>query len=277
MSAWRWTPLLRASCALHAALAVAWIAWPSRWPLWLGLLAADHALITAIGLWPRSSALGANISRLPDAVDQVAITIDDGPDPQVTPAVLAQLREAGAVATFFCIAERALAHPALLREIVAQGHAVQNHSMRHSHRFSLSGPAGFRREIAAAQDVFEGLTGTRPRCFRAPAGLRNPFLAPVLHALGLTLVSWTRRGFDTREADPAKVLRRLVGPGLRAGDILLLHDGHAALAPTGRPVILEVLPALLQRLHAAGLRTVCLPAGTGQPSISIHRNSGTLE
>jgi peptidoglycan/xylan/chitin deacetylase (PgdA/CDA1 family) len=90
--------------------------------------------------------------------------------------------------------------------------------------------------------------------------LRNPFLEPVLHRLGLSLVSWTRRGFDTREGDPAKVMARL-GRNLQARDILLLHDGNAARTPDGTPVLLEVLPLLLERLHAGGLRSVTLPEG----------------
>jgi peptidoglycan/xylan/chitin deacetylase (PgdA/CDA1 family) len=97
----------------------------------------------------------------------------------------------------------------------------------------------------------------RPHCFRAPAGLRNPQLDPVLHRLGLHLVSWTRRGFDTLHADPRRVLARLVG-GLAAGDILLLHDGHARRTAGGTAVPLEVLPRLLEHCRAAGLRTVTL-------------------
>jgi peptidoglycan/xylan/chitin deacetylase (PgdA/CDA1 family) len=85
-----------------------------------------------------------------------------------------------------------------------------------------------------------------PHCFRAPAGLRNPLLDPVLHRLGLHLVSWTRRGFDTREADPQRVLHAWPAQ-LAGGDILLLHDGHARRTATGQPVVLDVLPALLQR------------------------------
>ena len=95
---------------------------------------------------------------------------------------------------------------------------------------------------------------------RRPA-LRNPFLGPVLHRLGLSLVSWTRRGFDTREGDPAAVLARLAR-GLAAGDILLLHDGNAARTADGGPVLLDVLPPLLARDRAAdGLRAVTLPEG----------------
>jgi hypothetical protein len=79
----------------------------------------------------------------------------------------------------------------------------------------------------------------------------------VLPRLGLTLVSWTRRGFDTREADPARVLARLTR-GLAGGDILLLHDGHARRTAQGVPVVLQVLPALLARCREAGLRPVRL-------------------
>ena len=93
--------------------------------------------------------------------------------------------------------------------------------------------------------------------FRAPAGLRNPFLDPVLARLGLTLASWSARGFDTRIGDAERVRQALLR-GLQAGAILLLHDGNAARSPRGIPVILEVLPAVLEAAAAAGLRLVTL-------------------
>jgi peptidoglycan/xylan/chitin deacetylase (PgdA/CDA1 family) len=258
---WSPTPLVRASVGVHVLAAGVAVAAPALWPWALGAVVANHALITAIGLWPRSRALGPNVVRLPAAAiarGEVALTIDDGPDPEVTPRVLDLLDAHGARATFFCIARRAEAHAALAREIVARGHSVQNHSDVHSHRFSLSGPRGFADEIGRAQVRLAAVTGERPTCFRAPAGLRNPFLDPVLHRLGLQLVSWTRRGFDTREGDAGRVLARLQR-GLAAGDILLLHDGHAARGPDGRPVLLDVLPPLLQAIARAGLRTATLP------------------
>lgn len=253
---WPWPPLLKASAALHAA-AAATALMPGAWPWALGAVAANHALLTATGLWPRSRALGPNVTRLPSARPELALTIDDGPDPEVTPAVLDQLDAAQARATFFVIASRAAQHPALVREIVRRGHAVQNHSHGHRHHFSTFGPRALERDIGRAQQVLADLTGRLPHCFRAPAGLRSPLLDPVLHRLGLHLVSWTRRGFDTREGDAARVQQRLV-QGLGAGDILLLHDGHAARQADGRPVILRVLPALLQRCRAAGLAPVTL-------------------
>ena len=143
------------------------------------------------------------------------------------------------------------------REIVSRGHAVENHSQRHLHNFSLMGPRGLADEIGRAQESITGVTGIRPLFFRAPAGLRNPFLDPVLARLDLQLASWTRRGFDTVRRDAASVLDKLTR-NLGGGDILLLHDGHAARNRSGQPIVLEVLPRLLGAVAAARLRPVTL-------------------
>jgi len=258
--------MVRASIGWHAlALAAAlFIPGAALWALLAVVL--NHVLITASVLLPRSSLLGPNITRLPDAAaarGEIALTIDDGPDPQVTPKVLDLLDAGGQRATFFCIADRVAEHPELAREIVRRGHDVQNHTARHRHDFSFLGPRAYAHEIARAQAILVESTGERPTCFRAPAGFRNPFLAPVLHRMGLVLVSWTRRGFDTRERDAGKVLARLA-TGLRGGDILLLHDGHAARTQQGQPVILDVLPALIERMKSAGLKSVTLNEGLKQ-------------
>ena len=103
-----------------------------------------------------------------------------------------------------------------------------------------------------------------PRFFRAPAGLRSPLLDPLLQRAGLQLASWTRRGFDTVRGDPDTVFRKLTR-GLRAGDILLLHDGGAAQTARGVPVILEVLPRLLDRCAAASLACITLRSSVSHP------------
>jgi peptidoglycan/xylan/chitin deacetylase (PgdA/CDA1 family) len=254
--------MLTASFGLHAVAAGAIAIAPDSWPWALGAIALNHVGLTAAGLWPRSRLLGPNITRLPAAAAaqrRFALTLDDGPDPEVTPRVLDLLDAHRAKATFFCIAQRAQAQPALLRDIVARGHDVQNHSHAHRHDFSLSGPGSLRREIERAQDVLAGLSGQRPHCFRAPAGLRNPFLDPVLHQLGLHLVSWTRRGFDTVTSDASLVLARLTRH-MAAGDIVLLHDGHARRSAGGQPVVLDVLPRLLQHCTQLGLQSTTLRA-----------------
>jgi len=258
-SHWKPSPLLLGSCAVHLGAAAALIVRPRAWPWVVGALLANHAALAAAGLWPRSQLLGPNWTRLPaPGLDRgVAITIDDGPDPKVTPQVLALLEGYGASATFFCVGERVLRYPDLAREIVRRGHAVENHSQRHRHNFSLLGPRAMHAEVASAQESIFRVTGSMPRFFRAPAGLRNPFLDPVLVRLKLRLASWTRRGFDTVSADAEAVFRRLANP-LEVGDILLLHDGHAALTRSGRPVILDVLPRLLETLRARQLESVTL-------------------
>lgn len=257
---WRPTPALAGIIAAHAGAAGYAAAQPASWPYALGAVVASHAIMVAAGLWPRSALLGPNWTRLPDYVGaQIAITIDDGPDPEVTPYVLDLLDRYEARATFFCIGERALRHPDLVASIVARGHSVENHSQRHRHYFSLLGPRAIRREIEAAQRTLTELTGTAPLFFRAPAGLRNPFLEPVLCGLGLQLASWTRRGFDTRASDAALVADRLLR-GLAARDIVLLHDGNAARDEQGRPVILGALETLLRGARDAGLSCIALRA-----------------
>lgn len=272
---WKPTPLIAGTAALHAGALAAVVVQPAAWPWAAGGVVASHLALTAAGLWPRSALLGPNWTRLPaGAGRRIALTIDDGPDPDVTPRVLDLLDRYDARATFFCIGDLARRHPQWIEAIVARGHAVENHSQRHRHTFSLSGPAALRREIAAAQHTLTEIAGTRPRFFRAPAGLRNPFLEPVLCELGLQLASWTRRGFDTREHDADTVTRRLLN-GLAPHDILLVHDGHAARDARGEPVVLDVLPALLRaaadaRLQWTTLRAALMPEppeSPGQPGM----------
>jgi peptidoglycan/xylan/chitin deacetylase (PgdA/CDA1 family) len=259
---WLRAPWLRASGAWHVAALLLTLYQPRWWPWTLAAVVANHLLLIALGLVPRSRVLGSNWIRRPGeqargAGGSVAITIDDGPDPQVTPRVLQILAEYGARATFFCIGTQAARFPALLGQCIAAGHAVENHGYGHDAHFSLLGPRHLRREIERAQRVITQASATLPRFFRAPAGLRSPWLDPVLQRLGLQLVSWTRRGFDTVSTDPARVLARLTR-NLRAGDILLLHDGHAARGRDGEAVILEVLPRLLEELARRGLTAVTL-------------------
>jgi len=244
---------------LFAVLAV--LLYPACWRWVLAGLVANHAFLTILGLWPRSTWLGSNLLRLPAAASargEIAITFDDGPDPEVTPVILDCLERYGAHASFFYSAERAAAHPALLREILRGGHSVENHSWRHSKAFSLYGWGRTRREIETSQAMLTELCDRRPQFFRAPAGLRNPLLDPVLTYADLRLTTWTRRGFDTALRDPERVLRSL-SHGIKAGDILLLHDGNAARTSTQRPVVLEVLPRLLQCCAVNGLKVVSLP------------------
>jgi peptidoglycan/xylan/chitin deacetylase (PgdA/CDA1 family) len=260
---WRPAPAITLALLLHVVgLAVLLLQFP-LWPWVVGGLAANHLLIAAAVLWPRGRVLGPNRVRLPAAAaarNEVSLTFDDGPDPEVTPRVLDLLDRYQARASFFCIGEKALAFPDLVREIVRRGHSVENHSHRHSPAFAFFGPFSLRREVDAAQAAITGITGRAPAYLRAPAGFRSPLLDPVLASRGLQYVSWTRRGFDTASGNADAVLGRLAR-GIAPGDILLLHDGAPARTREGEPVTLAVLPRLLDQIAARGLKPVSLPDG----------------
>lgn len=258
---WRPTPFLLGSAVVHGAGLLAALCFPQRIPAVAMTLFANHVGLAAATLWPKGPLLGPNLTRLPgDAAGrgEVALTFDDGPDPEVTPQVLDLLAARGARATFFCIGRRAEQFQEIAAEAVRRGHTLENHTWSHPNSFACYPPPAMRRQIWRTQEVLEKISGRVPRYFRAPAGFRNFLLEPELLPLGLTLASWTRRGYDTVSRDPAAVARRLL-QNLAGGDVLLLHDGSAARDPRGRPVVLEVLPRLLDELEAQDLRAVPMP------------------
>lgn len=234
-----------------------------RWPVGLLSLAAVHLGLAYGSLWPRSRLLGVNLLRLSSEDHggvRIYLTFDDGPDEKVTPRVLEILEQAGARASFFAIGMKVERHPDLARRIVARGHTLENHSHSHFRLFSLLGPWRMAREISAAQRMIHREVGQSPHYFRAPAGLRSPWLEPLLRARDLALVTWTRRGFDTVSPHPERVLARLTRD-LKPGNILVLHDGGAARTPDGVPVVCQVLPRLLELLRQHGLQPEALPRG----------------
>lgn len=258
--AWRPSILVLASFLWHLAVFGWWVFHPGAWLEAALAILANHVVLCIPGISPHSQWLGPSWRRLPalERGDEVALTFDDGPDPEVTPQVLEMLAARGARASFFLIGQRAAEHPELVARMVREGHVVENHTHRHRHTFAFNLYPFLRREIETAQQVLGTLSGRTPAWFRAPAGMHNLFLSAVLARLGLFFVSWTWRGYDTVEQDPLRVLTRLT-ENLKAGDILLLHDGNAASTREGRPVVLEVLPELLLELERRGLRAVPLP------------------
>ncbi len=255
--------------SLHVAALAAFLAWPGAWGWALAAVKANHAVLLLAMLVPGAQSIARSINRLPPshAAGCVALTFDDGPDPDVTPLVLDLLDRYGARATFFCIGQRAAGQPALMREIRARGHSIGNHTMHHPPWFALLGIGGQRQELAAAEAVLLQ-TGPTNGLVRVPLGMCNPLSDFVFHLLGLRHVGWARRGFDTRSGDTTRVLARITH-GLREGDIILLHDGSAARDADGRPVTLAVLEALLPALAVRGLCSVNLglegaPAATAE-------------
>jgi peptidoglycan/xylan/chitin deacetylase (PgdA/CDA1 family) len=271
---WQSSPFLKGLLALHVPLALGFALWPAHWLAWMVSFASIHGLVGMLVLQPRNPFFGPNMTHLSASSSQrneVAITFDDGPDALVTPQILDLLDRFGAKASFFVIGNRLQNHPDLGRDIVGRGHSLENHSSHHFVFLSLFAAGSLRREIEAAQSAVAAVCGQAPRFFRPPGGFHSPVLAPVLVGLGLHLATWTRRGFDTYDKNPQRVLNRLTR-NLSAGDILLLHDGNAARATSGAPVVLEVLHQLLHELKARGLHSVTLPQASLLPiSADIER------
>ncbi len=247
--------LLPASACLLLLLAGHWgwaaaVFWTTFWVIGYGTIV------------PRACLFGPHVSRLPghhEGLKQVWITVDDGPDPATTPALLDVLDRHQSKAGFFLIGSKAEKHPELVREIARRGHIVGNHSQTHpaGHFWTLR-PARMWAEVAGCQQTLTDILGTPPVWFRPPVGHHNLFLAAPLRALGLTMAMWDCRGFDGVVKNPLLILR-LIARSLRPGSIVLLHDGT--------PMCVEVLEGALRLMAERGLKAV-LPGPLHPPAVA---------
>ena len=145
----------------------------------------------------------------------------------MTPQVLDVLAEYGAHATFFVIGKALAAHPGIGRRMTAEGHVIgRNHSWQHS-RWQNFYPASWHgKEIERGEQAIAAVTGSSASIlYRPPVGLKSGELAHAAWRRGLTLVAWSLHSRDTRLKDPQSIARRVLTK-VRAGDIVLMHDGH---------------------------------------------------
>jgi len=245
--------LLAAATAATAAGAVGALGFSM---LSLGLPAALFVALFADGIVrPRSSVLYPTLSHGPRNGKRVALSFDDGPDPEVTPAVLDALAKHGARATFFTIGRSLESHPQLGRRLLLEGHELGNHSWRHSRWQNLLDTDGQAREIEAGAQAIMALTGSHAQpLYRPPIGLKSPPLARAAYQQRLTLVAWSLHSHDTRTADPQRISQRVL-ERIKPGDIVLMHDGHD-LPGQHRPACARALPSILRGLSENGLDCV---------------------
>jgi peptidoglycan/xylan/chitin deacetylase (PgdA/CDA1 family) len=223
------------------------------WPAFAVLLSA-HALLFTGMLVPSSPLLGPVITSFATPERDIWLTIDDGPDPADTPVLLDLLDKAGAKATFFFIGEKAATHPELVDAVLAAGHAVGNHTWSHpATSLWASGPATTRREIGKAADFLTSRPGACPSLpFRAPAGLKNPWMHGVLGSANPP-VAWSARGLDGIKDEMDGIINRIMAT-LRPGGIVLMHEGRRAR--DGSRLAPEVLRRLLTEWKGLGWKTV---------------------
>jgi peptidoglycan/xylan/chitin deacetylase (PgdA/CDA1 family) len=217
-------------------------------------LFVSHLLLLYPTLVPQSQWWGPVLRSFTTSDREVWMTIDDGPSAAHTKRILDLLDRYQARATFFVVGERVRKLPELREEILSRGHQIANHTFTHpSGRFWCALPGRIAAEIdrCNAEIVSDG-NGSR-LLFRAPAGLKNPFVHTALARRGMALIGWTARGFDTLERKPAKVAARILG-GVCPGAILLLHEGHRIQSnPDHAPACLELT---LRGLAERGYRCV---------------------
>ena len=222
--------------AVHAGMVGVWMTF--GWPAGLATGLAICGLWALCVFRPRSGIFGPVACRVDGP--GVLLTIDDGPHPEDTPAILDLLDEHQVKAVFFVIGDRVKEHPELAREIVARGHELGNHTMTHPQESMwVLGPWRTWREIARCQEVIEEVAGVRPRWFRAPVGHRNYFTHPVAAALGMEVVAWTHRAFDTVDPNVDRAFRRLVAHKLNDGDVILMHENTSIARALAKRIIPE--------------------------------------
>ncbi len=192
-----------------------------------------------------------------DDLEGVAITFDDGPHPQGTPAVLEVLREKGALATFFLAGEQVERRPALVAEIVAAGHRVELHCHRHRNQLRL-GARRLLEDADRARAAIEDASGQAIRDYRPPYGIFSAAGLRAVRGRGWRPLLWSRWGRDwTRRATPASIARKSTASA-RAGDILLLHDADYYSAPGSWARTAAALPIILEELEGRGLKSMLL-------------------
>jgi peptidoglycan/xylan/chitin deacetylase (PgdA/CDA1 family) len=181
--------------------------------------------------------------------ESVALTFDDGPDPEGTPAVLEALANAGATATFFLVGEQLLTHHELGGEIAAAGHAVALHGFRHVEHDELADPM---EDLLRGLDAVESATGVRPTRFRPPYGRFSEASYAACRELELEPVYWSAWGSDW-EAIPAERIAELAIRDLSAGAIVLLHDSPRYSYRRSALPTAEAIGAIADAVRAQGL------------------------
>jgi peptidoglycan/xylan/chitin deacetylase (PgdA/CDA1 family) len=222
----------------------------------LASAAAASVGVLAYGLGaPEATLLGPALVRTAPTgpTPRVALTFDDGPSVPYTGQILDELKREHVHATFFLCGRNAVAHPELVRRILAEGHEIGNHTWSHPWLYLMSRDK-IADEIDRTQDALEKITGRRPTLFRPPFGVRWFTLWPLLRERGLTMVMWSDRGYDGDR--DARGITKATLDRLSPGAIILLHDGfetHAA-AEIDRSATVQALPAIIAGARVAGYR-----------------------
>lgn len=155
--------------------------------------------------------------------NQMAITFDDGPNPEFTPQVLALLKQFDAKATFFCIGKHIETYPELFKQILDEGHTVGNHTYSHSNAFGFFRTQKVQEELEKSNTIIKQFSGLSAKLYRPAFGVTNPNIRCAVQNLNLTTIGWNKRSLDTTNLSDEQILKR-VTKNIKSGDVILLHD-----------------------------------------------------
>lgn len=182
----------------------------------------------------------------------IALTFDDGPDPERTELVLRVLRQQGIKATFFVVGKNAHRYPELLRHIKTEGHLLGNHSYRHG--YSALWPGRAARELRATDNSIYAATGLRPALYRPPFGFRTPWSSRMITKAGYKIVTWDNMTYDYFGMSKEGVTKTIVKRACPGG-VIVLHDGHEGFG-FRKSHMVEALPEIIRQLKEAGYQFV---------------------
>ena len=185
----------------------------------------------------------------------IAVTFDDGPHPEGTPAVLEALAEAGATATFFLVGEQVVRWPQIAARIADEGHEIALHG--YIHRLLLRRTRSeLARDLERALGVIGDATGRAPTCYRPPYGVFSPAALSLVRELGLAPLLWSRWGRDWGKRETPELIERRATRELSAGDVVLLHDADHYSAPGSWSRTAAALPSVLATVATSGFTFV---------------------
>jgi peptidoglycan/xylan/chitin deacetylase (PgdA/CDA1 family) len=184
----------------------------------------------------------------------VCLTFDDGPHFEGTPAVLDALAAAGATASFFLVGEQVLRAPALAAEIAAAGHCIGLHGFRHRNQLRLS-PGAINEDMRRGTEAIASVVGSAPAVYRPPYGIFSAAGLALAHRRGFAPLLWSKWGRDWRRRTTPVEIAAKATAGLRAGDVVLLHDSDAYSAPGSWRRTADALPRVLDEAGMRGLGT----------------------
>jgi peptidoglycan/xylan/chitin deacetylase (PgdA/CDA1 family) len=211
------------------------------------------------GAFHRNSPLfGPALGRIPSDRKVVALTFDDGPNPDATPLILDTLREKGVCATFFILGSHAERWPALVRRIAHEGHQIGNHGYFHR-KLHFKSPFYVSRDIRLGLRAIKRAGAPAPRYFRAPHGFRSPWTTPIATRYGERTVGWSLGVWDSDRPGVDQIVKRTLD-GVTPGSIVLLHDGDGYNPDGDRMQTAAALPLIIDSLKAQGYGFATLPA-----------------